>query len=197
MNEQERAEIQKEIKADIVAREKAEKEKNKWLNYLSLSTILIALCATLSSYNGGNHSGKSTMSQIKASDLWAQYQSKSIKEYLYEIQIDNLHTQLLNTQPGPVYDTIKKNLNNYEQNIVKYGKDKEQISADAKKLEAVRDDSSKHGRAFGVAVLFLQISILLSSIAALIKKKPLWYISMLPGIIGIIYFINGFLLFLP
>ncbi|HWY99263.1 MAG TPA: DUF4337 family protein [Bacteroidia bacterium] len=41
----------------------------------------------------------------------------------------------------------------------------------------------------------MEVSILLSSIAALIKIKPIWYLSMIPGIVGIIYFINGFLLF--
>jgi hypothetical protein len=195
MNEQEKAQIHEEVKADILEKEQADKKKDKWLNYLSISTILIALCATLSSYNGGNAGGNSTMSQIKASDLWAQYQSKSIKQYLYEIQIDNLNTSLLTIPAGAAYDSIKKHINGYNQNIAKYKTDKEEISKNAKHLEAVRDESSKHGGAFGLAVLFLEISILLSSIAALIKKKLLWYISMLPGLVGIIYFINGFLLF--
>jgi hypothetical protein len=44
-----------------------------------------------------------------------------------------------------------------------------------------------------MAVIFLQVSILLSSISALTKKKALWYISMLVGSIGVFYFINGFL----
>jgi len=195
MNEQERAEIHDEVKADILEKEKADKEKAKWLNYLSITTILIALCATLSTYMGGNHSSQSMQSQIQASDQWAFFQSKSIKEYLYEVQTDNLQTQLLTVQPGSASDSIKKHISEYTHNIDKYKTEKEQISKEAKRLEAIRDDSQKHGNAFGLAVVFLEVSILLSSIAALIKIKPIWYLSMLPGLIGIVCFLNGFLLF--
>lgn len=47
---------------------------------------------------------------------------------------------------------------------------------------------------FGMAVIFLQIAILLSSIAAPLKKKPVWIIGLLSGVVGIFYFINGFLM---
>ncbi|HXP51620.1 MAG TPA: DUF4337 domain-containing protein [Bacteroidia bacterium] len=195
MNEQERAEIHEEVKADILEKEKADKEKTKWLNYLSITTILIALCATLSTYMGGNHSSTSMQSQIQASDQWAFFQSKSIKEYLYSVQIDNLKTELLTTQPGAAYDSITKHISEYSKSVAKYKTEKDQIGKDAKQLEAVRDDSQKHGSAFGLAVVFLEVSILLSSIAGLLKAKQIWYVSMVPGLIGIIYFINGFLLF--
>lgn len=45
-------------------------------------------------------------------------------------------------------------------------------------------------------MIFLQIAILLSSIAALIKKKPVWVLGMAVGGVGIVYFADGFLLFL-
>jgi hypothetical protein len=54
-----------------------------------------------------------------------------------------------------------------------------------------------HARIFGGAVIFLQIAILLSSIAALMKKKPLWLAGLAVGIVGILYFCDGFFLFLP
>ena len=50
--------------------------------------------------------------------------------------------------------------------------------------------------AFRAAVIFLRIAILLSSIAALMKKKPVWILGLITGAIGVFYFINGFLLFL-
>ena len=79
--------------------------------------------------------------------------------------------------------------------IARYDSEKAQIQKDAKALEAVRDDAKNHGQAFGIAVIFLQIAILLASIAALMKKKPLWFLSMAVGLAGIVYFINGFFLF--
>jgi divalent metal cation (Fe/Co/Zn/Cd) transporter len=60
----------------------------------------------------------------------------------------------------------------------------------------MRDDAQLHSKIFGMAVIFLQISILLSSIAALLKKKPIWYLGLVVGAVGLVYFANGFLLFM-
>jgi hypothetical protein len=47
-----------------------------------------------------------------------------------------------------------------------------------------------------MAIIFLQIAILLSSIAGLLKKKLVWYCGLVTGVIGMFYFLDGFLLFL-
>jgi hypothetical protein len=44
-------------------------------------------------------------------------------------------------------------------------------------------------------VIFLQIAILLCSISALMKKKPLWILGSVTGLVGSLYFVNGFFLF--
>ena len=68
----------------------AEEKKEQWLNYLALTTVIFAVCATLATFKGGGFSTKSIMSQSQASDEWALYQSKSIKSYLYQMQADKL-----------------------------------------------------------------------------------------------------------
>ncbi len=47
-----------------------------------------------------------------------------------------------------------------------------------------------------MAVIFLQISIPLSSIAAWMKKKPVWVLGFITGAFEIVYFANGFWLFI-
>ena len=66
----------------------------------------------------------------------------------------------------------------------------------AENFEKVRDDCKVHSSAFGIAVIFLQVSILLSSISALTKRKYIWIISLFVGAAGILYFFDGFFLFL-
>lgn len=167
-------------------------KKEKWLNYLSFTTVLIAVCATLSTFKGGGYSTKALLSQSKASDQWAYYQSKSIKSYLYEMQKENLTLQMNNPSNQTNAQEIQKRIDSYSEKIKKYGEEKEQISKEAKDLESIRDESKSHSERFGLAVIFLQVSILLSSISALTKKKILWIFSMAIGVIGIVYFINGF-----
>lgn len=177
----------------------AEEKKEQWLNYLALTTIILAVCATLSTFKGGSFSTRSVMSQTQASDQWAFYQAKSIKGYIYEMQKDKLELELLalGAKAAPaVREEYGNKIDEYVIKISKYEVDKAQIQKDAKKLEAVRDDAQKHSQAFGLAVIFLQIAILLSSIAALIKKKYFWLIGVAIGLVGIVFFVNGFLLFL-
>ena len=56
----------------------------------------------------------------------------------------------------------------------------------------VRDESSKFAGIFGKAVLYLQVAIILSAMAGLLKKQPLWWISFVPGVAGMVYFISAF-----
>ncbi|HUW51346.1 MAG TPA: DUF4337 family protein [Sulfuricella sp.] len=73
----------------------AEEKKEAWLNYLALTTVIFAVCATLSTFKGGGFSTRSVMSQSQASDQWAYYQAKSIKSYLYQMQADKLAIEQL------------------------------------------------------------------------------------------------------
>ena len=57
----------------------AEEKKEPWLSWLALSTVILAVCATLSTFKGGGYSTRSVMSQTQAPDQWAYFQAKSIK----------------------------------------------------------------------------------------------------------------------
>ena len=74
----------------------------------------------------------------------------------------------------------------------RYDAEKKEIKAAASDHEKNRDVSSKNGGLFGRAVLYLQVAIIVSALAALMKKFPLWLISFVPGIAGMIYFIYAF-----
>ncbi len=177
----------------------AEDKKEKWLNYLALTTVIFAVCATLSTFKGGGFSTKSVLAQSQASDQWSFFQAKSIKGYLYELQKDKLDVELKTgiqkLQPSAKAEYEKK-IESYSKKIAKYEEEKDRIEKDAKRLENQRDEAQKHSQAFGMAVIFLQIAILLSSIAALLKKKAVWILGVLTGLLGIVYFANGFFLFL-
>ncbi|MBI3377565.1 MAG: DUF4337 domain-containing protein [Nitrospirae bacterium] len=177
----------------------AEEKKEKWLNYLALTTVIFAVCATLSTFRGGGFSTKSVLAQSQASDQWAYYQAKSIKGYLYELQKERFELELKSSGariPKAVASDYEKRIEAYSKKIKKYDEEKTKIEKDARDLETVRDETQKHSKAFGVAVIFLQIAILLSSIAALMKKKVLWILGMIVGSLGLVYFVNGFFLFI-
>jgi hypothetical protein len=177
----------------------AEEKKEKWMTYLALTTVLIAVCATLSTFKGGGFGSRSLLNQTLASDQWALYQSKSIKSYIFENQIDNLELQQDLISKSATKEDIAKyqaKINGYKGKIKQYEVDKVVAMQKARAFEQVSATSKRHGDAFGIAVIFLQISILLSSIGALTKKRMVWYLSLVVGVMGVVYFLNGFWMFL-
>jgi Domain of unknown function (DUF4337) len=178
----------------------AEEKKEKWLNYLALSTVIFAVCATLSTFKGGGFGSRALLNQSNASDQWSFFQSKSIKSYIFENQKDNLEIQRAISAKNPnAKEELAKydaKISSYEKKITQYEQDKTEIKAKAENFEKERDDCQKHGGRFGIAVIYLQVTILLSTIAGLLKKKPVWFLSLLIGAVGILYFIDGFYLFM-
>jgi len=177
----------------------ADEKKEPWLNWLALTTVILALCATMATFKGGGFSTKSVLTQTQASDQWAFYQAKSIKGYLYELHRDKLQLEL-KAQGGsfaPAAVTEYSNrIASAQVKIKKYEEEKEEIQKKAKTLEDFRNECGAHSSAFGMGVIFLQIAIVLSSIAALMKRKMLYYGALVVGAYGIVHFANGFYLFL-
>ena len=178
----------------------AEEKKDRWLTYMAITTVLIAVTATLSTFKGGGFSTRSLLNQTQASDQWAFFQSKSIKSYIYDMRRENLEIQVesLEKQKGneALVKKYKEMIDDYSQKVKKYDEEKETISKAAVELEGLRNECKKNSDKFGIGVIFLQISILLSSIATLSKKKFVWICGLILGAIGIFFFIDGFFLFI-
>lgn len=177
----------------------AEEKSEKWLSYLALTTVVLAACATLSTFYGQKNSTKSVLNEIKSSNQWNYYQAKKIRGYLFEVQKENLATDIKLRGPSTTPETLEelqKRLASFDKKLKKWDEDRETIEKDARKFEKQRDESLRYGQAFGFAVIFLQMAILLSSISALMKRKLLWVIGLFIGGIGIVFFLDGFLLFL-
>ena len=177
----------------------AEEKKEKWTTYLAITTVLFAVCATLSTFKGGGFSTKSLMNQTMASDQWAFFQAKSTKGYLFELQKERMELDkaiLPKTKEGvEAAAKFQDKIDKYDAKIKQYEKDKEEIKKTAETYLSEIANFKQHSSLFGMAVIFLQVAILLSSIAALMKRRPIWFLSLAVGVVGLFYFIDGFLLF--
>jgi hypothetical protein len=176
----------------------ADEPKEPWLNWLALTTVFLAAAATFSTSKGGGYSTRSVLRQNQASDQWNFYQAKSLKGNLYEIEQARLAREIKTAEGAKggaaQVEELKKALADVDARVTRYTKEKEDIQKEAKKLEAERDDAARHGAPFGLATIFLQLSIILSSVSALMKKQPLYWAGLALGIVGLIYFANGFFL---
>lgn len=177
----------------------AEEKKEGWLNYLALTTVILAVSATLATFKGQGYSTQTVRNEIKATNQWSFFQAKRIRMYLIETQKENTETeiQIQSKSLAPeILEAMRARLNKYNAKLAEWERETADIQKEARKYETLRDEAIRHAQAFGMAVIFLQIGILLSTIAALMKKKPVWYSGMAIGLVGLFYFADGFWLFL-
>ncbi len=151
--------------------------------YLSLSTAIIAVLAAIASLESGSLSNdallfknQAVLLQAQASDQWAYYQAKGIKGVLYS-------------------------LNGNKSEGERYKKEQEGIQEKARELEERVKQANEQAserlenhHLFALSVTLFQVAIALSAIAAIMRRKPLWWIGLGLGVFGLVYFIRGFLL---
>ena len=112
---------------------------------------------------------------------------------------ENLELQITSLEKQKGSDSLARKYNKmaeeYKLKVKKQEEEKEENSKVATGLESLRDESKVHSDKFGIAVIFLQISILLSSIATLSKKRFVWICGLFFGVVGLFFFLDGFFLF--
>jgi septal ring factor EnvC (AmiA/AmiB activator) len=145
---------------------------------ISIYAALLAICTLLSASN----SSKVLTNNILASDTWAYYQAKSIKQNLFEI--------------GNNLTTDKSLQESYRNNVKRLENDKNEIYASAKKLEEERDEAKKKSPYYSIANALLQIAIVLSSTSILAVSMELLWASIIIGSIGAFLLTNGYWLFI-
>ena len=174
-----------ELRAEHVAQKEKEK-RERWTKYVSLTMVVIAVLAAIATLKGGGFSTRTlkemnlaTFNQAQASDQWAFYQAKSIKQNLYEIELDHL-----TAAPSPDAAAGAK----MKAKIEKYEKDKADITVKAGEFEKERDAATKtataaaeHSKQMGLAITLFQVAISLGAMCLIVKKKPLWFAAMIFG----------------
>lgn len=171
-------EIQDLIKS-IADERRGAKEKEKresWTKYVSLMVVVLAVATGIGSLKAGGFSTRVVLNQGLASDQWAYYQAKSIKQRIAEME--------MRSATGTVATAAADD-------VIRYKNDQKVAQAKAEHLEALRDGFAKHGPPLGFGIALLQISIALASVCLLTKRKALWAASGLLGAIGIAYVIYG------
>ncbi|WP_294160309.1 DUF4337 domain-containing protein [uncultured Selenomonas sp.] len=157
---------------------------------VALTALLLAICATFSSLKAGGLSNTAILAQSQASDQWAYYQAKSLKENTYKVQLDaiKLHQGQFDAAQA---DKIAAG---YQEKIDQYKQEEKEISDKAKGLEAQRDHALELRKGFSSGLTYLQIAILLASLTALVKQLMFWYASIVVGVVGAYYFFSTLIL---
>jgi len=93
---------------------------------------------------------------------------------IYEIQKQELELTTLRDArrlPRAILDRYRRIIGDYDQPIKRYQKEEEEIGA--KELAEGKEVAQRRAGNFGHSLIFLQVAIMLSSVAVLTRKGPL------------------------
>ncbi|HVZ75172.1 MAG TPA: DUF4337 family protein [Polyangia bacterium] len=165
----------KAIHDDRVAHKEKERREG-WTRYVSLMIVGLAVATAIGSLKAGGFGSKVMLKQAQASDTWAIYQAKSIKQRLAELEAHGADAAVAAKAAA---------------DVARYQAEEKTIEAKAEALEAARDAAARHGPPLGFSIASLQISIALASVCLITKRKGLWAAAAALGLLGVGYLIHG------
>ena len=167
-----------------------------WTLYLSLSTAIIAVFAAIASLQSGAFESEALLkkneailTESKATDQWAYFQAKGTKAAIYEAQAESAKGAGGSPELAQKLDARREGYKKEQEEIEKTARE---LEAEVKARDTEGEEAFHHHHRFALSVTIFQIAIALSAIAALTKRKPLWWVSMAVGAAGAALFLLGF-----
>jgi hypothetical protein len=167
-------------------------EGDNFVSRIAVTTAILSTLGAVGGYEAGHtqnaallFKNEAAIQKTAASNQWNYYQAKSNKQNLAELSVTL---------------TRGEDRERFKQEIDRYKKEKLDIKADAEKLEATAREADRksekemqvHGR-WALSTTLLQISIALSAIALLTRKKWLLYGVFGAAGIGVVFGMMGLL----
>lgn len=166
--------------------------QEKWMQGVAITTTVLAVMTSIVSAQSNTSISKTQILTAEEAMKWQYYQAKSTRVQLIDVQKGILQTQMLGVNTPEQKTSIEERLAAHDENRAKYDKQAKELSAQAKELGKKKATTGNKGNRYMLSVVFFQIAIMLSSVSALLKRKELWLIGLMFGVIAAGLFINGY-----
>ncbi|WP_298744612.1 DUF4337 domain-containing protein [uncultured Brevundimonas sp.] len=202
--------------ADLISELAEEKaghaEADRFRNRAALLIAMVAAVLAVGGMGGGNATDDMIANNIAASDAWAFFQAKNIRQTFYELEVEEIDAALLDAElPAARRARLQDRRADYAATIARYdsepdpaapddplrGDGKKQIRARAQHFEAQFGTASQRDNNFDLAEVCLQLALVLGSVAILALNRPVLLASAGLGAVGAVLTLNGFLLWVP
>jgi hypothetical protein len=154
---------------------------------VTLTMAVLAVCVAAVSLMGHRSHTEEMIAQTKATDQWAYYQAKVIRERSYEVFLDQLSVFTLQ-DPAHAQEIKTK----YRSEADRYLKESKEIQVEANAREAESQLFGKRSDRFDLGEVLLEASLVICSITLLTKKQMFWAVGSVVGIVGIAVAASGF-----
>ena len=179
------------------ANEENKRDRDRFISvWIGVLAVLLAICGM----GGSNATKDATLKNIEAANLWGFFQSKNLRREMYRIEGEQLEFQIAaNPQlPEAARFAIADKVKSLKQKVDELTSDPksneglDQLFKHGKELEAERDIAMKRDPYFDYGTAFLQIAIVLASVAIISSGSALLITSGLVGLAGALMTLNGF-----
>lgn len=187
---------------ELAAEREHMKSRDKLIGvWVGILAVILAIC----SLGGSNAQQDALQQNIAASNDWAFFQAKNARRQGLRLHTENFETLLLTapSMPDDAKKAIEAKIADYkaQDKILtsdpKSGEGLDELFAKGKALEAARDEALKKGPYFDYGQAFLQIAIVLASVALISGGNMLLYGSIILGGLGLALTVGGFTLAFP
>jgi hypothetical protein len=181
---------------DDAARENKE-ARDKWIGiYIGCLAVGLAVCAL----GGGNAAKDATLRNIDATNTWNFFQAKNLRRINLELATEDLELSMKTTQglTAEARQLITERIAARRADIARLKSDPagnegmDQLMAKAKGLEKERDEAMQRDPYFDYGQAFLQIAIVVASVALIMSGNMLLIMSAVCAVIGALSTFNGF-----
>ena len=176
--------------------ELGERRDKAFSRRVALVTALYAVVLAIASLGGNNAMKEMLLAQQEASNQWAYYQSKVIREHLNRGNKLVLEVQLAEpaSLKGAERAKFEALARTFAEEEKRMNADKKEIEPRAKAAELERDRNQAKDPYFDYAEVMLQISIVCASVSILSTSRPMFWFSLVLASVGTLSMLNGFLL---
>jgi hypothetical protein len=137
---------------------------------------IIAALLAIVSVLGQHFNTEKLLNQQLASDQWAFYQAKDIRHYVAQVAEDTFTQVKVDPQLAA----------KYLQDSNRYKNQTAQIQEKARDFEKERDITGKRADRFHFGEVFLEVAIVLLSLAILTKRQPLFVGGVGSALVGVV-----------
>ena len=177
-------------------------EDARFRRFTGIYLGVIAMLLAITSLGGSNAMKVMLSANIQASDTYGFYQSRNIRQTLYQLTAEQLERELL-AQPDMPEAARKKTeeaIKRYQGRVERYesdpatGEGKKELLAKAKEWETKRDHATERDPNFDFAEALFQIAIVLGSVSIVAASRALIKLSGAIAVVASLLMINGYFL---
>ncbi len=160
--------------------------ENPSLAPVSLTMAVLAVLVAVVSLLGHRAHTEEVVNQAKATDQWAYYQAKNIREHE-----DQLFADFGTAVASKDAAAMDKFRDKSAQEADRYKHEKGEIQDKALELEREVSLEEKRADRYDLAEVFLEIGLVITSITLLSGKPIFWYMGILFGVVGVLVAVSG------